>query len=324
MKKRLLVCCMILFLSILACTFTNSLAGLPTSTPETPTSFPTNTPILLIPTTSEPTVNPPTNTPLPPTSTPSATPTITSTSIPCNRALFIDDVNYPDGTVVSAGANFTKKWKIKNTGSCSWDSSYSILFDHGDRMGAPDWVKLTNGSVSPGSTVEISVDLTAPTSAGTYQADFKLRSADGVVFGIGENGTATFYVQIKVNPILLATLHVPPLVLMKPDLTFVGYSITPSIPTHGVAATIAVTIKNEGTGNSGAFTVRWYQSDSAPVDCAWAVPSLAAGATKDLSCNYVFPSPYANINTRATIDDDSQINESDESNNVFYKAIKVN
>jgi hypothetical protein len=237
----------------------------------------------------------------------------------------VSDVNFPDGTIVLPGTAFTKKWVLKNTGSCTWTSSYKLIFDHGDQMSAPDWVKLTSGTVLPGETVEAGVDLVAPSASGTYQGEFKLRSSDGSTFGIGASGDGTFYVQIVVKPVLALTLRPlnPPLTIARPDLTITSYSIDPATPQKNVPATISITVKNEGTANAGTFTVRWYQSDSAPIDCAWAVPSLAKGASTDLDCIYSFPSFYSNIRTRATVDDDEQITESDETNNVAYKNINV-
>ena len=52
--------------------------------------------------------------------------------------------------------------------------------------------------VRPGESVEISVDMVGPANAGTYQSNWKLRNAGGVLFGIGPNGDAPFWVRIVV------------------------------------------------------------------------------------------------------------------------------
>ncbi|MEW6568512.1 MAG: NBR1-Ig-like domain-containing protein, partial [Chloroflexota bacterium] len=111
---------------------------------------------------------------------------------------FVSDVNYPDGTDVAPGAAFTKTWRLRNNGTCTWTSSYALVFDHGTAMGAPASVSLTPGTVAPGQTVEVSVNLTAPAAPGTYQAFFMLRNASGVLFGIGDAGTAAFWVKVDV------------------------------------------------------------------------------------------------------------------------------
>jgi hypothetical protein len=136
----------------------------------------------------------PSNTPLPPTLTPSLTP------VPCNRAEFVSDINYPDKTTVLAGTSFTKTWRLQNTGTCTWTSGYSVVFVQGDRMGAPDSVPVTSGTVSSGAQVDISVPLVAPAVQGTYRGDYMLRAPDGTRFGIGPAGNSVFWVEIVVPP----------------------------------------------------------------------------------------------------------------------------
>ncbi|MEK6256076.1 MAG: hypothetical protein N2C13_02005, partial [Chloroflexota bacterium] len=45
--------------------------------------------------------------------------------------------------------------------------------------------------------IDISVELTAPNTPGTYRGNWKLRNANAVIFGIGNAGSA-FYVEIDV------------------------------------------------------------------------------------------------------------------------------
>jgi uncharacterized repeat protein (TIGR01451 family) len=130
------------------------------------------------------------------------TPVVTT----CNQAQLVADVNMPDGTVVTAGANFTKTWRLKNVGTCTWTSGYLLIWDHGEPMGAPATMPLTTASVPPGSTVDVSVPLRAPAAAGTYQADFRMRAPDGIVFGIGPGGQSTFWVKIAVTGTAGATV----------------------------------------------------------------------------------------------------------------------
>jgi hypothetical protein len=149
-----------------------------TVTPAIPTSTvpPTNTPL-------------PTNTPIPPTATP--------VPIPCDRASFVKDISVPDNTEIAAGSTFVKTWRLKNNGACTWTSGYTIYFYNGDAMSGPASAQLTNGTVPPGSTVDISVTLIAPTTTGTYKGNWRLRNAGGTSFGIGENADQSFWVQIK-------------------------------------------------------------------------------------------------------------------------------
>ena len=144
----------------------------------------------------QPTTVTPTETELPPT--PTNTPTITVTEEPCDRASFVKDVTIPDGTNFDPGDDFTKTWRLKNTGSCTWTSGYSLIFDHGDSMDGPASKQLTSGTVAPGQTIDVSVDLTAPNTPGDYKGYWKLRNSSGVVFGVGSAGDVAFWVEIDV------------------------------------------------------------------------------------------------------------------------------
>jgi len=144
-------------------------------------------------------LNPPT---IPPTKTAgfaTATLAIATTSVPptsapptqtCDVAQFVDDVTIPDGTSLKPNETFTKTWRLKNAGTCTWTSSYAVVFSSGDSMNGPSTQALA-GNVNPGQTVDISVDLTAPAANGNYKGFWKLRNAAGVHF-------SQFYVDIKV------------------------------------------------------------------------------------------------------------------------------
>lgn len=131
------------------------------------------------------------------TVTPQPTPTNTPVPIPCNAASFVKDVSIPDGTVMAPGAGFTKTWRVKNIGTCTWTSDYELVYSSGDQMKAADSVKL-GASVKPGETIDISVKMTAPSTAGEYTGYWKMRSADGKVFSFGAAGKTAIWVEIKV------------------------------------------------------------------------------------------------------------------------------
>jgi hypothetical protein len=156
-----------------------------------------NTTIPTVPMVIVPTATPlaPTNTPLP-TNTP-VPPTATPIPIPCDRAQFVSDVSIPDNTQIGAGTTFVKTWRLKNNGSCTWTSGYALVFYNGDAMSGPASAPITNGTVPPGSTIDISVSLKAPTTTGTYKGNWRLRNSGGAIFGIGNNADQSFWVQIK-------------------------------------------------------------------------------------------------------------------------------
>lgn len=117
----------------------------------------------------------------------------------CDRAAFVADVTVPDGTLFEPGETFVKTWRLQNSGACTWNAGYAVVFDQGDAMGSPASFPLTSGDVPPGEEVEISVTLQAPAEPGEYRGDWKLRNAAGEIFGLGNSGTSSFWVLIQVG-----------------------------------------------------------------------------------------------------------------------------
>lgn len=140
----------------------------------------------------------PSQTSIPASNTP--VPTLTPTVIPCDKFEFVDDVTIDDGTEIPAGEPFQKIWRLKNAGSCTWTSGYSLVFDSGNQMGAPDSQQLTSDTVAPGQEIDITVDLVAPDDAGEYRGNFKLRNPSGTIFGWGSQ-EKSFWVEITVPDI---------------------------------------------------------------------------------------------------------------------------
>lgn len=117
-------------------------------------------------------------------------------SADCNRASFVADVTVPDDTTFIVEKPFTKTWRLKNTGTCTWTSAYQLVFDSGERMSGPESAQLTTGTVAPGETIDVSVDLIAPTLAGTYKSNWKIKSPTGETFALS---SGPFFVQIIVR-----------------------------------------------------------------------------------------------------------------------------
>ena len=140
----------------------------------------------------------PSKTPIPPSNTP--VPTQTQTQIPCDKLDFVDDVTIEDGIEIPAGEPFEKIWRLKNAGSCTWTSGYSLVFENGDQMSAPDAQQLTTGTVAPGQEIDVAVDLIAPDNPGEYRGNFKLRNPGGTIFGWGSQ-EKPFWVEITVPDI---------------------------------------------------------------------------------------------------------------------------
>ena len=113
----------------------------------------------------------------------------------CDQAQFVKDVNIPDGSQLAPGASFTKTWRLRNAGVCTW-SGYTLVFDSGDLMGG---TAETIGSVSPGQEVDVSVNFTAPSTAGSYRSYWRIRNSSGVLIPVlGGTQGKSFFVDIKV------------------------------------------------------------------------------------------------------------------------------
>ena len=165
-----------------------------------PTPSLTNTPAVT-PTMQE------TNTPLP--GVPSATPITTSMptgtlSAACDNANFVNDMTIPDGTEELAGSTFVKTWRFKNLGPCTWTTSYHLFFSYVSDSGkngvfTPPAPVIFPKSVLPGEEVDISVTLTAPTKAGTYQVFFVLQNDKGYNIPLINKGIYEFFVNFVVK-----------------------------------------------------------------------------------------------------------------------------
>ncbi len=127
---------------------------------------------------------------------------VTNTPIPsatpiCNLAHFIADVTIPDGTVMAPNQTFNKKWRLRNTGVCTWNG-YSLVFDSGESMSGPASKPIP--AVAPGQEVDLDVDLKAPATPGTYRGYWRIVTNHNVLVPVvnGYQGRA-FYVEIKVQ-----------------------------------------------------------------------------------------------------------------------------
>jgi hypothetical protein len=103
----------------------------------------------------------------------------------CNNSIYIADVTIPDGTILKPGEDFRKIWQFRNTGSCTWDEGYALVFIGGDRAIDPVDYEITDRRdfIGPGEDAEFDIPLTAPLTEGTYQGTWRMRSDSNVFFG---------------------------------------------------------------------------------------------------------------------------------------------
>jgi polar amino acid transport system substrate-binding protein len=99
--------------------------------------------------------------------------------------LTYDDQNMTQLPQFLPGQSFVKSWRARNTGTCTWDSSYALVYAGGNtpasRMGGQP--ATVDRLVRPGEEYDFNVNLVAPLIPGVYQAFWTMRNGDGELFG---------------------------------------------------------------------------------------------------------------------------------------------
>ena len=135
---------------------------------------------------AQPTIAP-TSTPFP-TNTLAATFAVLGTNTPgvaptssCYVGEFVTDVNYPDGSLMAPGQQFDKIWRIKNIGTCDWLPTFVVVYSYGAGQMASVATPLGK-TVKPGDTIDITVEMTAPTAPGNYVSAWFIKADNGELF----------------------------------------------------------------------------------------------------------------------------------------------
>jgi hypothetical protein len=149
------------------------------------------------------------------------TPTVNSSALAvgCNNLAFIRDVNIPAGTVFEKNQVFTKTWKIQNTGTCNWNSLYALVSAGGDKLGGE---ATRINPVLVGNWSEVSVELQAPKTPGTYTSYWRVSNGQHIPFG------ASLAVTIVVQDV--APTAVPPTATLSPTSVPTATPTPTSIP----------------------------------------------------------------------------------------------
>jgi hypothetical protein len=125
--------------------------------------------------------------------------------VPCqsctDQAQFVSNITFPDGSVVSPNQSLTKTWRVKNTGTSTW-AGYNLKFISGNQMGGPAQVSIP--TTAPGGTVDISVNLIAPSTSGSASGVWQIENTNGT-WGSGGKLTVAINVQTQGSHITLTT-----------------------------------------------------------------------------------------------------------------------
>jgi len=178
------------------------------------------------------------NTPTPPLATTTPYPTFTlyppvpSPTGCSNSMAYVKDLTYSDGGMtyyadVTTGQSFSKGWRIKNTGSCTWNAYYYVKFVKGTQMGGQPVA--VQKYVYPGQTYDVYVNLVAPSSSGQYKGEWRLFSPYNSPFG------SPLYVMVEAIP--AATRTVTPTRTITRTPTTTSTTAAPSTATPTSTAT---------------------------------------------------------------------------------------
>jgi hypothetical protein len=119
-----------------------------------------------------------------------------NTNTACAKANLVSE-EIPDGTIMKPGNVFTKTWQIKNSSSCTWDTTYKIIFWDGNVLGGAYFYNLPQ-AVAPEGVVDISLVLTAPAEEGNFESYWMLQTPNNVPFGVGQYNEP-FFTKIVVS-----------------------------------------------------------------------------------------------------------------------------
>jgi polar amino acid transport system substrate-binding protein len=114
---------------------------------------------------------------------PTPTPAPTSTAGPppsCTDGLVLVQ-ELTQESDMKPGQTFIKGWQVKNSGTCTWNSGYQLVFVDGAKMGGEPVAVARE--VRPGDTYDVQVNLVAPLNPGSYQGAWQMENGQGEGFG---------------------------------------------------------------------------------------------------------------------------------------------
>jgi hypothetical protein len=228
----------------------------------------------------------PTGTPLPASVTQEVQPTLTAvdqlqptvevsasptaTSEPAYLITNVEDITAVDNSVYAPGASFSKTWRLTNGGTATWSADTKLVYISGDLMGAA--AVTLDRTVAPDQTVDVSVNLAAPTTEGTYQGNFMLQTSSGKTFGIGVSANNAFWVKIVVKKFFQVTdavVNVSPASYTGTCPGSVSLSATISASAAGSVSYYFVT----STGNSNTYSMTFTAAGSlTSPTISWSIP----------------------------------------------------
>lgn len=164
------------------------------------------------------------------------------------------------------------------------------------------------GALNPGASANVAVAV-GKRSEGSYRVTSVVDPTDTVVEQDNDNNsfTATGQMVVGQSP--------------GPDLQVLSIDSTPSNPAVGAAVHFTVAVKNRGTTASGATTVTRLAVGGTTLNTN--TPSVAAGATSNVTVNGTWTATNGGATLVATADATGVVTETNETNNAFSRSIVV-
>ena len=208
-----------------------------------------------------------------------------------------------------AGLQFTMWTTVRNVGGGAAAATRLRYYRSPDATISTADTEVGTGAVTglaDSNSTRESVDLTAPSAAGTY---YYGACVDAVT---GESDTTN-----NCSSSVRVTVREPE--PGEPDLMVAAPSVSDSGPTVGATFTLSATIRNDGEGTSAATTLRFYQSTDATITTSdteagsTAVATLAGSGSTNESVDVTAPATAGTYYYGACVD--AVADESDTTNN---------
>ena len=213
----------------------------------------------------------------------------------CSAAVTVNVVSAPapdmvvDAPTVSdssptAGASFTLSATVRNQGNGQSAATTLRFYRSTDGTISASDTEVGSDAVSglaANGWSEHSIDLTAPSSAGTYYYGACVGSVSDET-DTGNNCSAAVAVSV--------------VAALTPDLVVDPPSVSDSSSTAGASFTLSATVRNQGNGQSAATTLRFYRSTDGTISASDtevgsdAVSGLAASGRSEHSIELAAPS----------------------------------
>nr|XP_020855031.1 uncharacterized protein C6orf106 homolog isoform X6 [Phascolarctos cinereus] len=94
---------------------------------------------------------------------------------------FVEDVTIGEGESIPPDTQFTKTWRIQNSGAEAWPPGVCLKYVGGDQFGHVNMVMVR--SLEPQEMADVSVQMCSPSIAGMYQGQWRMCTATGLYYG---------------------------------------------------------------------------------------------------------------------------------------------